>query len=111
MFATIQSYTISVEEYAFEPVMRRLLVIIAIFSALTYVYFVSASVVHIVARKDAETTLSRTATEVAELESQYFALSKDITRERAATLGLVPVEDTQFVNRIVRTAFVSPDAI
>lgn len=74
------------------------LVLCAIF-AVGYVYFVSASVMHVVARKEANTEAARTQSAIAGLEERYFALQKNISPEGAERLGLAPVSKKHFVTR------------
>jgi hypothetical protein len=75
-----------------------------------YLYFVGASVLNIMARKEAGADLERTRTSIAQMEEQYFALSKSITSESARTLGLAPVSETSYVYRPGNAAVVRPSA-
>lgn len=104
MYATARTVHLSHDEHFLEPILRRVLVVVAALAIAAYIYCVSASVVHIIARKDAEVALARTSSSVALLESKYFDLSSKVTREHATDLGLVPIDDARFIARTVRTA-------
>lgn len=62
-----------------------------------YLYFVSASVLNIMANREAESSIAAVQSSIASLETQYFALDKDVTPAMAQTLGLAPVADPQYV--------------
>lgn len=83
--------------------------ILAVVLVAGYVFLVSASVINIIARKDAHAAMGQTTSAIAELEEQYFARIESIDEERASDLGLVPVAETHFVERTVRLGR-APDA-
>ena len=62
-----------------------------------YFYFVSASVLNIIARKEADAKSATLQTSVAQMEQRYFALRDSVTPQEAASLGLSRVSDTQYV--------------
>ena len=64
-----------------------------------YLYFVSASVVNVMARREAITHISQIQGSIGGLEQQYFALSQEVSPDMAASLGLSPVGTTQYVYR------------
>ena len=92
------------KEYAFETRMRRVLLILIGMFALGYVYFVSTSVLYVIARKDALTQIAQVESAIATLESEYFALSGSISLNEAEKLGLVPVTKKNFVTRTTHHA-------
>ena len=55
--------------------------------SLLYVYFMSASVVHIVSRQHVEKRITDLSSRISELEQSYMSLSKEITRSYARDLG------------------------
>ena len=79
----------------------RVLVSLLILLALGYLYFVAASVLNIMARKEALSQSAQIEGTIGSLEGQYFALSQGITPQSAVALGLSPisVKDTDYVNR------------
>ena len=87
------------KEYVFERRARRVIFLIIGLCAVGYIYFVSTSVLYIIARKDAHTQISQVESQVATLESEYFVLSSTISIEEAEKLGLVSVSKKNFVTR------------
>jgi hypothetical protein len=73
-----------------------------------YFYFVSASVLNIIARKEADAQSARMQGSIGSLEEHYFALSQAITPEAAANLGLTPIARTQYVYRPGNAAIAAP---
>jgi len=63
--------------------------------------FVSASVLNVIARKEAASNAIATAASIASLEQEYFALSAQVLPEKGAEMGLVAVADKRFVTRAV----------
>ena len=62
-----------------------------------YLYFVTTSVMNVIARKEALAQSSQIRGSLGSLEQQYFALSESITPEVASALGLAPIKDTEYV--------------
>lgn len=65
----------------------------------SYLYFVGASVLNIIARKEADAQSLGIQGSVGVLEEQYFALSQSVTPQDAPSLGLAPVSQTAYVYR------------
>ncbi len=65
-----------------------------------YVALVSMSVVNVIASQEAADELTSLRTAVSELEHQYFKSSQVVTVESGAVLGLAPVKETHYVNRV-----------
>lgn len=65
-----------------------------------YVYFVGLSIMNVIANKEASAASGRLQSEVAALEQEYFTLSKSVTPEMGAQLGLVPAGKAHFVRRV-----------
>jgi hypothetical protein len=76
-----------------------------VISALLYVYFLNATILHIVERKSAERSIADTNIAISELEYEYLALSSTVTLEYAHSLGFVEAEDTLFARRDIHTGF------
>jgi hypothetical protein len=88
-------------EYPMERMIMRVLVAFLIMLAFGYLYFVAASVLNIMARKEALSQSAQIEGTIGSLEGQYFALSQSITPQSAVTLGLTPitVQNTDYVDR------------
>lgn len=97
-------------EHPYERRIRYACGILACVLAMGYVYFVSASVLNIIAREEAHMSISHTTSSIAELEEQYFSLVGSMTKQRASELGLVAVSDKHFVTRTTRLGQAAPAA-
>jgi hypothetical protein len=69
-----------------------------------YLYFVGASVLNIIARKEASRSSVALQSSIARLEKQYFVLSEAVTPTTGASLGLSHVQETNYVYRPGATA-------
>lgn len=84
------------------PAERLLFVGLSLVLALlvcAYLYFVTASIMNVIARKDALSQIDQLQGQMGSAEQQYFALSQQMTPSEGASLGLVPVQNTQYVYR------------
>ncbi len=95
-------------EYSFERVAFRVLFALLGIILCGYLYFVGASVLNIIARKEASRSSVSLQSSIAGLEKQYFALSEGVTPETGSTLGLSPVHETDYVYRPGATASARP---
>ena len=86
-------------EHPAERVLLRVLVLSLTALAVLYVYFVGASILNIIARKDALKQIATLASAVAYLEREYFVASGSVGPENGARLGLTPVGNTTYVHR------------
>ncbi len=100
-------------EHPYERILARCLTIAVVTLVAGYLYFVSGSVLNVMARKDALTQVTKIQGAIGGLEQQYFALSQDVTPSTGGVLGLAPVENTQYVYRPgnVGAATIGPNAI
>lgn len=73
-------------------------------SVLLYVYYLNATILHIVERKSAEQSISKITMHISELEYTYMEISTTITQDHAYTLGFKAPEDTVFARRDVHTS-------
>jgi hypothetical protein len=64
-----------------------------------YLYFVGASILHVIARKEALAESAKLSRAVGALESRYFALADDVDIDSGARVGLAPVTDVGYVYR------------
>lgn len=95
--------SLSHEHYAEAHVLRTLVVMLAALLC-AYVYFVSASVLNVIARKEALSSIDTMQSSISSLEQNYFALSQGITPAMGATLGLSQVATPNYVHRPGSTA-------
>jgi type II secretory pathway component PulM len=86
-------------EYPAERIILRGLIAALISLAMCYLYFVSSSVINIMARKEALSRSVAINASIGSLESRYFALSQSITPNSAVAVGLTPIAATDYVER------------
>jgi F420-0:gamma-glutamyl ligase-like protein len=98
LFVTEQRVSLA-REHALEPLARQVLLAILGVLIFAYLYFVAASIFHIMARKEASADTSRMQSAIAQMESEYFALSHALEPESGAKIGLAPVSGTDYVYR------------
>lgn len=95
-------------EYSYERVAFRVLFAVLGIILCGYLYFVGASVLNIIARKEASRASVSIQSSIARLEKQYFVLSEAVTPTTGASLGLSHVQDTDYVYRPGATAVAVP---
>ena len=86
-------------EYPVERIIMRALIAFLILLAFCYLYFVSASVINVMARKEALAEAAKIEGTIGGLEGKYFTLSQAITSQSADALGLSPIQTTGYVTR------------
>ncbi len=86
-------------EHPLERTALQVLFGATIFLLCLYLYFVTASVLNIIARKEASAAAANISTKIAMMEQQYFDLSSAVNPETAPSLGLAPIEGTDYVYR------------
>ena len=88
-------------EYPLERLIMRTMIALLIALAFCYLYFVAASVLNIMARKEALAQSAQIDGSIGALEGQYFTLSQSITSQSAVALGLSPISvaNTAYVDR------------
>ena len=84
-------------EHPTERIALRVLAFSLTVLVLLYAYFVSASIINVIARKDALKQIATLASAVASLEREYFAAAQAVDPESGTRLGLVPVGKTTYV--------------
>ena len=81
------------------------MILLALFAG--YVYFLSASVVHVVIRKEITSEITHMNSEISKLEAEYIhrqhAVSNDVANQR----GFVAVRDKIFLDRSDTTLVMS----
>ncbi len=86
-------------EYPIERVALTVLVSFLAILFCAYFYLVVASVLNIIARKEADARSARLQSDIGTLEHQYFELSQSITPQSASEMGLAPIQATAYVYR------------
>lgn len=86
-------------EHPLESVALRTLFGVLLILILAYIYFVGASILNVMERKEAVARSAEMETSIAKLENNYFALSQRITPETGSMLGLAPIRDVAYVHR------------
>jgi hypothetical protein len=97
-FAGAGSVSLSLEHPLERMILRALFVCIAL-AILAYLYLVSASVLNVMARKEAAADSTRLQSSIAEMEHQYFALNKSVDIAQAQAIGLSDLPAPQYVYR------------
>ena len=64
-----------------------------------YLYFVVASVLNVIARKEAISRSTQLSSAIGAYERDYFAISEKVKPDAGAPLGLYPVSNTAYVHR------------
>lgn len=64
-----------------------------------YVYFVSASVLHVVMRQEVERQMSTLHTDIATLEAKYIQAQHAVSKDIASLQGYVETEEKIFLDR------------
>lgn len=86
-------------EHPLEDTFFKGLLVIFISLVLAYIYFVGASVLNIIARKEALAQTTQLSTVIGGFEKDYFSISHGITPDLGPALGLAPVLNTAYVYR------------
>ena len=72
-----------------------------------YMYFVSASIVHVVMRKEVDAQIATLGTRVGQLESQYIEIQHTVSSDVATLKGFVVADKKIFIDRTEDTLVVS----
>jgi hypothetical protein len=76
---------------------------VALFSCVavfvTYMYFVSASVMNVVMRKETDAQIRGLATHVGQLEAEYIDMQHSVSSDIASLRGFVVADDKIFIDR------------
>jgi len=86
-------------EHPAERAILKLLVVALMTFLGAYVYFVSASVLNVIARKEALAQTATLSSTLSLLERDYYAAAAAVTPSVGERLGLVPISNTQYVYR------------
>ncbi|MDP3646249.1 MAG: hypothetical protein Q8R25_04125 [bacterium] len=107
-FSAGRTFSLSIEHSA-ESALFRLLAGVIVVLLLGYLYFVSASVLSVIARKEALTGITKTQSAISVMEQEYFTLSQSVTPSIGASLGLSRVRSTSYVYRPSNTVAARAD--
>lgn len=91
-----RSVSVSSEYRHEQTLLRALLITLGVLSA-AYLYFVGASVLNVVARKEAVAESQKLQSAIAIMEQELFALADSVDTSIASTIGLEPLQETAYV--------------
>ncbi len=86
-------------EHPFERIIVPVLSFTLVVLIAGYSYFVSASILNVIDRKEALAQITRIQGVIGGLEQQYFTLSQGVSANTGVALGLTPVQNTYYVYR------------
>ena len=86
-------------EHPFERHLLTILILALAALACGYLYFVTASVLNVMSRREAISEIAKIQGSIGNLEQEYFALSHDVNLSSASSLGLAPLSKTSYVYR------------
>lgn len=99
----VRAISLTIEHPLERVAFRTALMLLAILLC-GYLYFVSASILNVMARKEAAVAAASVQNAIATFEQQYFVLSDKVTQERGIAMGLHPVNEVSYVYRPGNTA-------
>jgi hypothetical protein len=97
-FSTQGAVSLTLQHPLETHIRRALLIALACF-ACGYLYFVCASVLNVMAEREALSQIGKIGGAIGGEEQQYLVLSQAVTPETGGALGLSPVGKTQYVYR------------
>ncbi len=86
-------------EHPGERVLLRILTVALVALMCGYLYFVSASILNVIARKEALSRVSVIQGSIGGAEQHYFELSSGISAQSGSSLGLAPIKTQDYVYR------------
>jgi hypothetical protein len=100
-------------EHPMETAALRYLSLIVLVLLCAYLYFVSATVLNVIAQREASRASASLESDIGQLEQRYFMLAEGLTEDTAIALGLEPIVARSYVYRpgTVGSASVSRNAI
>lgn len=82
-----------------EELANKILCSMLVFLVVSYMAFVSLTIVNVIAQREAGEKSTALRAIVVELEQDYFLLSHDIGESDGAHLGLAPIKGASYVHR------------
>jgi len=100
-------------EHPMESMALRILFAILILVVCGYLYFISSSILNVIARKEALAHVSAIQGSIGGAEQRYFELTKAISPQSGPSLGLAPIANQHYVYRPgnVGAATIAPNEI
>ncbi|MDO8481548.1 MAG: hypothetical protein Q7S75_00515 [bacterium] len=100
-------------EHPLERAAFRVLFAILAVLIFAYLYFVAASILNVIARKEALSQSAQLGSAIGAYERDYFAISEKVNRDAGAPLGLYPVSNIAYIHRpgVVGQALASKNEI
>ncbi len=89
----------SISLYDFEQKMFWVFVSLIFCAGVFYMYVISSTILHIVARESTERDVKVASSAIASLESEYIALARDLDLNNAKGLGYKEVSEIDYVSR------------
>ncbi|MDO8561520.1 MAG: hypothetical protein Q7S05_01705 [bacterium] len=86
-------------EHPFERTAFRVLFVFLSILICAYLYFVVASVLNVIARKEALAKSTQLGSSIGAYERDYFALSQNVKPDAGESLGLYPVANIAYIHR------------
>lgn len=86
-------------EHSIERMAFNAIIVVLAALACFYLYFVTASVLHVMARREALSEVNKIQASIGSLEQRYFELSQRISPQDGPSLGLAPAAHTAYVYR------------
>lgn len=86
-------------EHPYEHIAFNVLLLVLGLLIFAYLYFVAASILNVVARREALAQSDRIESSIGGLEQRYFSLSQELTPDEGSRLGLVPLTQPSYVDR------------
>ena len=96
---TIRRNSVFVNALPREESAIRFLGVALVLLVFAYIFFVSLSIVNVIARKEANDETKALRSIVGQLERNYFTLSHGVQAADGKGLGLTGVSDTEFIHR------------
>lgn len=90
----VTTQTIQIEKAAFAGLASLSMVLFAL-----YVYFISASVVHVVMRTEISQEITKIASEISELEGEYIEAQHRVSSDIASLQGYTQTQSKVFIDR------------
>ena len=97
--------TINIEKTAFAILFSFVVVLFCL-----YVYFVSASVVHVVIRTEIDQEITKIATQISELEGEYIEAQHKVSSDIASLQGYTQTASKIFIDRTPSSLVLSTQA-
>lgn len=101
---TVAQRTLHIEKLLFVSLSSLCMVLFAL-----YIYFISASVVHVVIRTEIGQELAQISSEISELEGAYIAAQHRVSKDIASLQGYVQTQEKLFIDKTPSSLVLSTD--